>query len=402
MSVRRMRRRSRNTGVVSERWHVDVDFMLPNGQRERVRKVAPVQTRRGAEEYERQLRQVLLDGSYFKLAEEVKLEIPTFDEFKDWFLTFSEVNNKPSTVYAKRWMLKLHLSPFFGSMKLSKIGPADIEEFKARKLGEGHSKKSINNLLAALRKLLNLAVEWDVIDRAPKVKGFSLKNDFISEDEYLTPEETDCVIQASAPEWQSFIITDAKTGLRVGELLALKWEDVDLIAGQLVVRRTLWQNQEGPPKGGRNRTVPLSDEAIATLKAHRHLRGPYVFCQADGSRLTHSRVKDVVPSACRRAGLAKRITTHGLRHTFASHLVMRGASLKAVQELLGHESIEMTLRYSHLAPNVKRDAVQLLDSPKGFSNGNLTATRPGTSNPDDENPGKSETYRGETGAGKGI
>ena len=58
--------------------------------------------------------------------------------------------------------------------------------------------------------------------------------------------------------------------------------------------------------------------------------------------------------------------------------------------------------YSHLAPNVKRDAVQLLDSPKGFSNGNLTATRPGTSNPDDENPGKSETYRGETGAGKGI
>ncbi|HTP28765.1 MAG TPA: site-specific integrase [Anaeromyxobacteraceae bacterium] len=170
-----------------------------------------------------------------------------------------------------------------------------------------------------------------------------------------------------APEWQSFIITDVKTGLRVGELLALKWEDVDLIAGQLVVRRTLWQNQEGPPKGGRDRTVPLSDEAIATLKAHRHLRGPYVFCQPDGSRLTHSRVKDVVPSACRRACLAKRITTHGLRHSFASHLVMRGASLKAVQELLGHESIEMTLRYSHLAPSVKRDAVQLLDSPKGTS-----------------------------------
>jgi len=72
-------------------------------------------------------------------------------------------------------------------------------------------------------------------------------------------------------------------------------------------------------------------------------------------------VKDVVPSTCTRAKLSKRVTTHGLRHTFASHLVMRGASLKAVQELLGHESIEMTLRYSHLTPDVKREAVRLLD-----------------------------------------
>ena len=107
--------------------------------------------------------------------------------------------------------------------------------------------------------------------------------------------------------------------------------------------------------------MPLSDEALATLKAHRHLRGPYVFCETSGERLTHSMVKDVVPDTCRRAGLGKRVTTHGLRHSFASHLVMRGASLKAVQELLGHESIEMTLRYSHLTPDVKREAVRLLD-----------------------------------------
>ncbi len=105
--------------------------------------------------------------------------------------------------------------------------------------------------------------------------------------------------------------------------------------------------------------MPLSDTALATLKAHRHLRGPYVFCDEAGTRLSHSIVKDVAPSTCVRAKLSKRITTHGLPHTFASHLAMRGASLKAVQELLGHEGIEMTLRYSHLTPDVKREAVQL-------------------------------------------
>ena len=104
-------------------------------------------------------------------------------------------------------------------------------------------------------------------------------------------------------------------------------------------------------------------------------------------------VKDIVPSTCRRAGLGKRITTHGLRHTFASHLVMRGASLKAVQELLGHESIEMTLRYSHLTPDVKREAVQLLDRTEKL--GDIRETEVAQK----ETPGQN---RGLDGAGKGI
>lgn len=382
---------------------MDVDYELADGKRERVRKVAPVQTRRGAEEYERQIRQALLDGSYFQTDEKREArKVPTFGEFKDRFLTYSDVNNKPSTTYAKRWMLRLHLAPFFGGMRLDRVGPAEIETFKAQKLGEKQSKKSINNMLTALRKMLNLAVEWDELQRAPKVKGFKFKNDFITEEQFLGFEEADRVTKAAAPEWRTFIILALKTGLRVGELLALKWEDLDLVAGQLVVRRTLWQSQEGPPKGGRNRTVPLSDEALAALKAHRHLKSAYVFCEPNGRRLTHSRVKDVVPSTCKKALLAKRLTAQGLRHTFASHLVMRGVSLKAVQELLGHESIEMKLRYAHLSPDVKRDAVQSLDAPAASSNGNLTATEPGAESTRIRTPGKSGTYRGQDGAGKGI
>ena len=336
-------------------WEYHLKLVLPNGEFFEERKKSPVDGKTATQRYADARAAHVVRESVAPVPV-AKKEVPTVSEFRESFMTYSRTNNKPSTVYAKEWMLNAHLIPFFGKTRLDAIGPAEIERYKAAKLDSGLMKKSINNHLTALRKLLNLAVEWNVLDRAPKVRAFREK-----QDEYLTLEETPRFMEAVAPEWRTFVVLALKTGLRLGELLALQWQDIDLVAGFLIVRRSLWRGQEGSPKGGQNRKVPLSDVALAALKAHRHLRGPYVFCDERGNHLTHSMLKDVVPSACARAKLAKRITTHGLRHTFASHLVMRGASLKAVQELLGHESIEMTLRYSHLTPDVKREAVQLLD-----------------------------------------
>ncbi len=356
----------RNCGAacvrVTSGWEYHIRMVLPNGRQFEERKKSPFGGKDATHRLAVERAKHVVRESVAPAPATPK-EVPTVAEFEEKFVTYSTTNNKPSTVYAKKWMLRTHLIPFFGGMHLDQIGPAEIEAYKAKKLAAKLDKKSINNHLAALRKLLNLAAEYGELDRAPKVRGFPIKSRFVEEDEFLTLDETPRFLRAAEPEWLAFLTTAIKTGLRVGELLALKWQDIDLVAGHVVVRRTLWHDQEGPPKGGRDRKVPLSDEALAMVKAHRHLRGPYVFCEADGRRLTHSRVKDVVPSTCRRAGLAKRITTHGLRHTFASHLVIRGASLKAVQELLGHESIEMTLRYSHLTPDVKREAVRLLDRP---------------------------------------
>lgn len=148
--------------------------------------------------------------------------------------------------------------------------------------------------------------------------------------------------------------------MRIGELLALQWQDVDLVAGRINVRRNVVWGHVGTPKSGKSREIPLSNDALKALKDHRHLRGALVFCDAGGHMLTDGEVRSPLWRACKRAGL-RLITWHVCRHSFASHLVMRGAPIKAVQELLGHSTILMTMRYAHLAPEVARDAVQLLD-----------------------------------------
>jgi integrase len=151
------------------------------------------------------------------------------------------------------------------------------------------------------------------------------------------------------------------TGLRQGELLALRWEDVDPTRGRLLVRRAVARGVVATPKSGKSREIPLNEKPLAALKLQRHLRGELVFCDDAGKMLCKGACKWPVWTACKRAGL-RRVGWHTLRHTFASHLVTRRAPLKAVQDLLGHSTIEMTIRYSHLSPDVRKDAVRLLDA----------------------------------------
>ena len=125
-------------------------------------------------------------------------------------------------------------------------------------------------------------------------------------------------------------------------------------------------------RNSRNRELPLSGDALAALKTQRHLKGELVFCAESGRAFKENECKWPMWRACKKAGLRK-ISWHVLRHTFASHLVMKGVPLKAVQELMGHATIEVTLRYSHLSPEVGRGAVQLLDR---HGNSMATGTTP--------------------------
>lgn len=357
MSARQQKRVDPKTGKERVRWYIDVTFEHADGRVDRIRKDSPIQTKRGAEQYEQQVRAALLNGTYRK--EEPK-EVPTFAEFaKEFVSTYAVTNNKKTEVESKRRTLKNHLVPAFGKLRLDEIGPREIERFKSRKLADALSRKSVNNFLTILHKALVVAVEWGVIKAAPKVKWLRVPKqpfDFLSFDDAVR------LVTAAAeePEWATMITVGLKTGLRQGELLALRWEDVDLVAGRLVVNQNFAGGEVTTPKNGRTREIPLGDGVLAALKAHRHRRGELVFCGASGAMLTKGQCKHPLWRACKAAGL-RRVGWHVLRHTFASHLAMKGVALKAIQELMGHSTIEMTMRYAHLSPHVARDAVRLLD-----------------------------------------
>ncbi|MBI5478137.1 MAG: site-specific integrase [Deltaproteobacteria bacterium] len=334
---------------------VDFLFTHADGRLERVRKRSPVQTKRGAEEHERQLRQSLQAGTYQR--KEVAPP-PTVAEFSKEFIgQYAVANNKPSEIDSKETVFRNHLVPFFGKLRLDQVGLRELERYKALKIKEEYKPSTINNQLTMLRRMLAVAVEWGLIQFVPKVKWLKIPE---VEVDFLSFEEADRLLAHAEGEWKCMMMVGLKAGLRFGELLALRWDDVDLVVGQMVVRRSAARGRIGTPKSGKSRKIPLCPSALAALKAQRHLRGELVFSDSGGELLTKGECKWPLWRACKKAGL-RRIGWHTMRHSFASHLVMKGVPLRVVQELLGHATIEMTMRYSHLSPNVPRDAVALLD-----------------------------------------
>lgn len=329
-----------------------VELKVPGVGKDVFRKV--VRTLREGEALERQVRSTMIEGTFGQKPAQ------TIADFASRFMEWSTLHNKPSTVAAKEVALRVHLLPALGHLRLDAADlRAEVEAFTTKQRATGLAAKTVNNQLAVLAKLLSLAAERGLVQSVPKAKKLKSPNpDF----DFLTFEEAAPFLTAAEPKWRALVVVLLRTGLRVGEALALKWKDVDLTNGSLRIRATRWNGQEGTPKSGAARSVPLSGDALAALKVHRHLR-TYVFSHDDGRPFTHSELKDVVPNTCRRAGLAKRLTNHGLRHTCCSHLVMHGVNLVEVKEWMGHADIATTMRYAHLAPGRLKEAAPLLDLP---------------------------------------
>jgi integrase len=328
----------------------------------RYRKKSPENSKAGAQAYEAALRQKLARGEPLALAEPDHKQKEREQKFKDfawqWFETHVKTNNKHSEIHNKQCNLQAHLIPFFGETPIDRIDTLQIERYKSKKMNEGLANKTINNHLIILGKCLRDAQEWLDLPKIPKIKKLKippLKIDFLSR------EECELLLAHSSGLWREIILTALKTGLRRRELKALEWPDINWSNRTLTVRHSWCEanNALDAPKNNRERHIPLVDE-VHDMLARRKRTAGFVFADAMNRAFDAKELNREIGNACRRAGI-REITCHVLRHTFASHLVMAGASLKEIQELLGHANIQMTLRYAHLAPSSLRNAINLLE-----------------------------------------
>jgi integrase len=301
-----------------------------------------------------------------------------FNTFADEFMkTYAKTNNKPSEQKNKDLILKRHLRGAFGHLNLGDIRAREIEGLKAELLDGRRGRKTVNNVLAVLGKMLRYAHEIEVLDRVPRIRLLKCdKQKF----RFLDFEELDALLAAAKPEldWYVAILLGADAGLRLGEIRALRWEDVDLKNGRITVGRALWQNEEGTTKGWNLRTIPLTKRLENALKELRRARlGKYVLADADGLPFNLEIMRWNLPRLCRKAQFSTAAGWHSLRHTFCSHLALRGAPSRVIQELAGHSSLSTTLRYMHLVPGATDDAIALLNDRRG----NGVATGMGFSDP---------------------
>lgn len=228
-----------------------------------------------------------------------------------------------------------------------------------------------------LRTFFNWAVELQLLPSSP-LDEVSAPKTGRRVPEYLTPEQLErlliCIdtdvemkrrdnqVRGSQVVWlKDLILLAVNTGMRIGELCALRWRDVDLDDGFIVVRNYTDADGEAfQTKSGAERAVPIVpqvQEVLKTIKASRG-RGGYVLRGAEGGQVNKQYASKRFKHYVREAKLPERIRFHSLRHTCASWLVQRGVSLAMVQAILGHSDIQITQKYAHLAPDELKEAMQ--------------------------------------------
>lgn len=285
--------------------------------------------------------------------------------------TFSELANRYSawmegrhrSARSKAYRINSMLSRF-GILPLRRFNTHVVEQYqtdlmnKSLRVGDGRRRNlkpaSVNKNIDILKAMITKAVEWEMVEeetlkRIRKVKKLPENNRRLR---YLSKEECQTLINTCDKHLRPIVITALNTGMRKGEILSLKWDNVDLKHGFILLDRT---------KNGERREIPINNTLRHTLQGiTRRLDIPYIFYDPFTGK-PYQDIKRSFKSALKRAGI-KDFLFHDFRHTFASHLVMAGVDLTTVKELLGHKALTMTLRYAHLAPSHKARAVDMLDS----------------------------------------
>ncbi len=239
------------------------------------------------------------------------------------------------------------LKKFFGDLYLSKINAGHVEKFKTKRVGEV-TPATVNRELACLSAIFTMAKKSQLVDSNPvsEVKKFQERK---LQMQILNKEEAESLIEAASEPLKAILRVALNTGMRRGEILNLRWSDIDFDLHVI----SLWET-----KGGKTRKIPMNAYVEEKLKGVEHKDPEYVFISTrTGKPLCDVRKPFI--EACDKAEI-KGLRFHDLRHTAATWMVMAGIDLVTVSEILGHSDIKMTMRYAHPTPENRRRAVEAL------------------------------------------
>jgi integrase len=272
-----------------------------------------------------------------------------------------ERERAPSTVRDYRNTLNGRVVAFYGAEKrLDAIDRDAVDEFR-RHLLTVVSRRTAQKTLVILHGLLKYAKRRDWIAANPAEDAEKVTVKRRAEFAVLSPAEVAAVARAATDDQEAALITVAAfTGLRMGELRALRWRDVDFGNRLVHVRRSLWRTEEGTPKSGKARSVPLIDQAARALDGlsrRKRFTGPddYVFASEAGGKLHDGAMRDGLYAAMERAGISrdrgtgKPFVWHDLRHSFGT-LAVQAFPLSDVQAYMGHADVQTTMLYVHHQP----------------------------------------------------
>lgn len=304
----------------------------------------------------------------------------------EWLEVYKKNTVKANTFKLHEYNIHKHIIPYYGYVKLKDFSPAFYQKF-INVLAEKYSRRTVSIIHTTMSNAMNKAVTLNIIDKNPCYK-VSIPNNKINKIktdqdlQYLTKDEVFHVLEVASELEQKYytlvrLLID--TGMRKGEALALQWKDIDFAQPSINILKTLHYDEKelnkmfGPPKTETSyRSVLISQELAKELKKHKLKQaeqrmmlgtlyfsdGDLVFERGDGFPYTKSTLHRAIKRIYTKANITKNLTIHSLRHTHAVMMLESGASLKEVQERLGHKSIQTTADvYAHISNTLEKRSI---------------------------------------------
>jgi len=327
--------------VKGNRWYIDY---YVNGTRKR-ESVGPIDkiTRTMAEKALKSRIGEIVQGKFHL---EQKKKPVQFKSLVEKYLIWAKDNHRS---YKRDITISKSLEKFFKRKFIDSINSWHVEKYKSKRKSDGLSLSSINRELTVLKRIFNLGIEWKLAQDNP-VQGVKFFKIPLQKPRALSEEEFKLLFNSASEHLKPILFVAISTGMRKGEILNLRWKDINLEEKYIVVRDS---------KNYESRVIPINNklEKVFIEINHNASEDEYLFCYHDEKPIEY--IYRSFRTALKKSGI-KKCTFHSLRHSFATRAVMAGVDIVTLKELLGHKTIAMTMRYSHPTPEHKKKAVDLI------------------------------------------